>query len=158
MDERRKRVEAEYAGFWIRLLAYIIDWLVICVVSAIFSGVFWMFTFPLWGWHWGGGWGEAPIQFWRLAIIWFVAAAYFTVFWAIRSETLGMLLLRLRIVHADGTRLKSDWETALLRLLGYLLCWVTAGLLFLWIAFDERRQGIQDKIANTYVVELPPKL
>jgi uncharacterized RDD family membrane protein YckC len=158
MEEQRGRIEAEYAGFWIRLLACLIDCLVICVVSAILSGVFWMFTFPFWGWHWGNGWDKAPFEVWRMIFAWFVAAAYFTVFWALRSETLGMMLLRLRIVHADGTRLKGDWEAALLRFLGYFLCWATAGLLFLWVAFDERKQGFQDKIANTFVVRLPPKL
>ena len=152
------RVEAEYAGFWIRLLACLIDLAVIFVVSAIFSRVFWMFAFPFWVWHWGSGWGESPFEFWSAIFAWFVAAAYFTVFWALRSETLGMLVLRLRIVRADGTRLKRDWDAALLRFLGYFICWATAGLLFLWIAFDERKQGLHDKIANTFVVRLPPKL
>ncbi len=158
MEEQKERVEAEYAGFWIRLLAYLIDWLVICVVSAIFSGVLRMFAFPFWGWHWVSGWDGPPFEFWRMIFAWFVAAAYFTILWALRSETLGMLVLRLRIVHVDGTRLKRDWEAALLRFLGYFICWATAGLLFLWVAFDERKQGLHDKIANTFVVRLPPRL
>jgi uncharacterized RDD family membrane protein YckC len=155
MQKQINHVEAEYAGFWIRLLAYLIDLAAICVVSAIFSGVFWMFAFPFLGWHWGSGGDGTPFEFWRAIFAWFVAAAYFTVFWALRSETLGMLVLRLRIVHADGTRLRNDWEAALLRLLGYFICWVTAGLLFLWVVFDARKQGLHDKIANTYVVKLP---
>ena len=155
MEEQKGRVEAEYAGFWIRLLAYLIDWLAIGVLSAIFSGVFWIFAFPFWGWHWGGGGDDAQFEFWRMILACFVAAAYFTVFWALRSETLGMLVLRLRIVHADGTRLRNDWDAALLRFLGYFICWATVGLLFLWVAFDERKQGLHDKIANTFVVRLP---
>jgi uncharacterized RDD family membrane protein YckC len=28
---------------------------------------------------------------------------------------------------------------------------------FIWIAFDDRKQGIHDKIAETYVIKLPRK-
>jgi len=88
---------------------------------------------------------------------WPLAAAYFIFFWARRGETPGMMALKIRVVHADGTLLKWDWGAALLRFLGYIICWITLGLLFLWVAFDSRKQGIHDKIADTYVVVLPRK-
>lgn len=156
MEESKKGVPARFAGFWIRLLAYIIDFLVLGIVYWVLNGIFWAFTFPFWGW--GDGWGWPLIPFWTMGFPWWViAAAYFIVFWALRGETLGMMALRLRVVHADGTRLRGDWGAALIRFVGYFICWITAGLLFLWIAFDGRKQGIHDKLADTYVVILPPR-
>ena len=155
MGEGQKRVTAEIAGFWIRLLAYLVDVIVLWAVFAFVSGIFWMFTFPLWGWGWAI-WDAGSCPFWITGFpTWLLGAAYFIIFWAMRSETLGMRILRLRIVHADGTRLKSDWETALLRFLGFLVCWITFGLLFIWVAVDGQKQGFHDKIANTYVVKIP---
>jgi len=156
--EDKKGIEVDYAGFWVRLVAYIIDGLIIGAVSSVIGGILWMFAKPFgllgWGMH-------ADHMIWFQWATWFpswvVTAAYFVVFWAWRGETPGMMVFRLRIVHPDGTRLKWDWRAALIRILGYFLCWITAGLLFLAIAFDSRKQGIHDKFAETYVVVLPKK-
>ncbi len=154
MEEQKEGIAVEYAGFWIRLLAYIIDWMIIGIVNAILSGIFWMLTFPIWAWSWMVDRGEMAISFWPANFL-ALAAAYFICFWARRGETPGMMALKIRAVHADGTEMKWDWGPALLRFLGYVICWITLGLLFLWVAFDDRKQGIHDRIAVTYVVKLP---
>ncbi|MFQ5987264.1 MAG: RDD family protein [Dehalococcoidia bacterium] len=41
-----------------------------------------------------------------------------------------------------------------MRYLGYIVCALTLGIGFLIIAFDDRKQGLHDKIANTYVIPL----
>ena len=156
MEEQKEGIAVEYAGFWIRLVAYIIDWLIIWIIDAVLSGIFWIFTFPFWAWGWMVDRGGMTIDFWPANFpVLAIAAAYFICFWARRGETPGMMALKIRAVHADGTEMKWDWGPALLRFLGYVICWITLGLLFLWVAFDERKQGIHDKIADTYVVKLP---
>ena len=158
MEEQKEGIAVEYAGFWIRLGAYLIDWIVIWIIDAILGAIFWMFTFPFWAWGWAADWGGMAPPFWLMNFpTWPLAAAYFICFWARRGETPGMMALKIRVVHADGTFLKWDWGAALLRFLGYIICWITLGLLFLWVAFDSRKQGIHDKIADTYVVVLPRK-
>ena len=158
MEEQKEGIAVKYAGFWIRLVAFIIDWIVIAIIGAILGGIFWMFTFPFWIWGWVADGGEMMQPFWFTNFpMWAITAAYFICFWARKGETPGMMALKIRMVHADGTNFKWDWGQALLRFLGYILCWITLGLLFLWVAFDGRKQGIHDKIADTYVVKLPRK-
>ena len=149
MEEQKEGIAVKYAGFWIRLVAFIIDWIVIAIIGAILGGIFWMFTFPFWIWGWVADGGEMMQPFWFTNFpMWAITAVYFICFWARKGETPGMMALKIRAVHADGTNLKWDWGQALLRFLGYILCWITLGLLFLWVAFDGRKQGIQDKILS----------
>jgi uncharacterized RDD family membrane protein YckC len=39
--------------------------------------------------------------------------------------------------------------------LGYIVSALTLYIGFIWVAFDEHKQGLHDKIADTYVVKLP---
>lgn len=78
-----------------------------------------------------------------------VFVAYCAVSWALIGRTLGMMLLGLRVVKADGEP-PGVWRSVV-RALGY---WVSAILMlgFIWIALDQRRQGFHDKLAGTVVV------
>ncbi len=88
---------------------------------------------------------------WLIALLGtFFGLLYFIFFWVIASFTPGMALLGLRVIRTNGQHLGVG--RAILRLIGY---WVSALPLFLgfiWILFDNRRQGWHDKIAQTYVV------
>ena len=155
---------AEYAGFWMRLGAYLIDWIALGVASLVLSSIFGLFTFPFvfWGWAPMADHMMAYQPLWVLLgriigfCIWMaMPAVYFICFWALRGQTPGMMALRIRVIRTDGS--PADWAAAVVRFLGYIICWFTAGLLFLWIAFDGRKQGIHDKMANTYVIKVPQK-
>jgi len=109
--------EMEYAGFWIRLLAYLIDVILLSIVS----------------------WG-------------FVNVLYFIGLWAWRGQTLGQIAADIKVVGTDGR--PADLRIAVLRYLGYWVCALTLGIGFLIIAFDARKQGLHDKIADTCVVRV----
>ena len=111
------QIQMEYAGFWIRLAAWLIDVILLSIIS----------------------WGIANV-------------AYFIGLWAWRGQTLGQIVANVKVVRADGKRV--DLRTAVLRFLGYIVCVLTLGIGFLMVAFDERKQGLHDKIANTYVIRL----
>src|SRR3990167_4194480 len=90
--------ELEYAGFWVRVGASIIDTLIICVI-----------TFPLlisiYGWGYFGGTQTkiiaGPADF---LISWVLPAVGVIVFWMLKQATPGKLALSLRIVDADTGR------------------------------------------------------
>lgn len=117
-----------YAGFWIRFLAYIIDGILLSVVSSV------LFS------------GPAYSDFGYL-----VTALYFGGFWMWKAATPGGMLLGLKVVSVDGSPLTA--KTVLLRLVGCLLSTVALGIGFIWAGFDTQKQGWQDKIAKTYVVK-----
>ena len=43
-----------------------------------------------------------------------------------------------------------------LRTLGYLLSFATCGAGFLWVLFNQRKQALHDRIANTVVIDDGP--
>ena len=79
-----------------------------------------------------------------------LVAGYYIFFWVFAGYTPGKAFMGIRIITTDGR--KISFFRALLRYFAYFL---SAGLLFLgflWILIDDRRQGWHDKIAGTYVI------
>jgi uncharacterized RDD family membrane protein YckC len=68
----------------------------------------------------------------------------------ISGFTPGKALLGLRVVRTDGRPVNLG--RAVLRLIAYLIAALPLFLGFIWILFDNRRQGWHDKIARTYVI------
>lgn len=77
-------------------------------------------------------------------------SVYGVVAWSINGETVGDMLLGLRVVRADGRRLSLG--RAFMRLIGAYISGLALFLGFLWALFDGRRQGWHDKLAGTVVV------
>lgn len=84
------------------------------------------------------------------------AAFYFTVFIAwFDGQTLGKKLLGIRVIKLDGSPIRL-WA-AFGRYGGYAAGFTTGLLGFLQIFWDANRQGIQDKISSTVVIDLVKK-
>jgi uncharacterized RDD family membrane protein YckC/cytoskeletal protein CcmA (bactofilin family) len=115
------------AGFWIRMLALLID---IILVGVALS----------WVHHGGSGF---------LLLL----AAYGAIMWKFKGTTVGGIVCDLKVVRIGGGPL--DWGTAIVRALGCFLSLVVAGLGFIWIAVDHEHQAWHDKIAGTVVVRVP---
>ena len=116
-----------YAGFWIRFLAYIIDAVALSVISGLLL--------------------DTPANGSGLLI----PALYFGAFWMWKAASPGSMLLGMRVVSVDGKPLNI--QQVALRLVGYLVSAVVLGIGFITIAFDDKKQGWADKIAKTYVVK-----
>ncbi len=133
---------AEYAGFWQRFAAFVIDWLIVSVISV-----------PLMALFLGAGFFslEAAAGAWDLATALVVAVAVIG-FWRYCGATPGKIAMDVRIVDA-----KTGGRPATARLVVRFLCYFVSAaplcLGFIWIAIDRRKQGWHDKIAGTVVVE-----
>ena len=77
-------------------------------------------------------------------------ALYQFVFQATVGQTLGMRLLKLRVVDVYGE--PPSYPRAGLRTAAYLASAATLFLGFWWIGFDAEKRGLHDWIAGTYVI------
>jgi len=142
-----------YAGFTSRLLAALIDIALIVVVLALGSTLLTTTVNVL-------GLGDRFDAFISsTGILMGVLTAinglvfvfgYLFLFWLLAGQTLGMMLLGLRIISRTGGRL--TFRRAVLRILGYIIFPVVFFLGFLWILVDDKREAWHDKLAGTYVV------
>ncbi len=152
-------ITVEYAGFWMRFAAHVIDGLILGSIVLAISMIALYFgdTFD------NGYIIPVSDPFLRDTLYWqqllitaIVYLPYHIGFWLWRGQTPGKMVLNLKIVRSDGNRL--DLLRAVVRYAG----WFATGfflfsILYLWIAFDGRKQGIHDKLAGTCVVKLPPR-
>ena len=63
--------------------------------------------------------------------------------------------MSIKIIRTDSSPL--DLRYSFIRFLGSMLCVATLGIGFIMVAFDSHKQGMHDKMADTYVVKLPVK-
>ena len=77
-----------------------------------------------------------------------VSVFYDIGFWMLSGQTSGKRILGVRVMRADGKRLRLG--NAIRRQVGY---WISTILYlgFIWILFDNKRQGFHDKIGGTIV-------
>jgi uncharacterized RDD family membrane protein YckC len=79
------------------------------------------------------------------------AWAYFVVTTALTGGTLGKHATGLRVVGTDLAR--PGWVTVLFReVVGRIIVTASLGIGYLWAAFDPRKQGWHDRIADTLVL------
>jgi uncharacterized RDD family membrane protein YckC len=156
----RESYTVDYAGFWLRIAAFIIDGAILWGLNYALNGIWNIAT----GVGWSGGtveqFGETittTVSHWgmRVLVIFLVQAVYFVIFWGWRGQTPGKMALRIKIARFDGSRI--GWSGAFLRYCGYIISTLIIFIGFFWIPFDGRRQGIHDKIAETFVIRVPRK-
>ena len=113
------------AGFWKRLLASILDLLLVAVAL---------------------GWLVGPF-------LPFVFLAYLVAMWAWKGTSIGKIVLGLKIVRTDGQPI--NFAIALVRGLSSCFSAMVLFLGFFWAGWDREKQSWHDKIAGTVVVEVP---
>jgi uncharacterized RDD family membrane protein YckC len=152
----------EFAPHGARLVAYIVDGIIITVVLTVITVI----AFVVLG---------AGIRFepgtnqidpdsissgqWLVFVILFLVASviallYFPFFWVRSGQTPGMRPFDLRVVRdRDGAPI--GWGTALLRLVGLWVAGAVFYLGYIWIFIDKRHRGWQDLIAGTVMIKRP---
>ena len=139
-----KNDKLEFAGFWIRVLASIIDTILIMVI-----------TYPLLTLIYGIDYWASDsflIGFWDLLISYILPAIAVILFWVYRSATPGKILLGLHIISLGDTK-KLSVGQSIGRYFAYFPSMLCLFIGIIWVAFDKRKQGWHDKLANTAVVK-----
>ena len=85
-----------------------------------------------------------------LSLLTGIAMAYLLIFQILVGRTLGMRLLKIKIIDVYGDR--PSPARCVARCAGYLAGVATLFLGFLWMGFDSEKRGLQDWIAGTYVI------
>ncbi|RJQ38382.1 RDD family protein [Candidatus Microgenomates bacterium] len=133
-----------YAGFWLRFKASLIDGLIIVPIVFVFSG-YYVFQ-------------EQTVQnvivseVEGLIATIFMTAYYIIMYAEYNGQTLGKRIAGIKVIMEDGS--KITYGKAFLRTItGY----TSAAVLFLgylWVIWSKKKQTWHDKIAQTVVVKV----
>ena len=139
----------DYAGFVTRAIAFAIDVAIIDLVAATVAIVVGLgisaFEVP-------DGDRDRDDDVGGLAFLaWFVG--YFATFWSTTGQTPGARVMGVRVVCAGGQPVHL--RAAIVRLAGMALAAIPLFAGFLLILIDDRRRGLQDRLARTVVVYAP---
>ena len=141
--------DEHYAGYWRRVLALVID-------ALFFATLSYLLMYILYGAEYFEWLKESPGIFesyagWDALINNALPIAITLICWVKLMGTPGKLLLGCQVVDAD-TLQPVTMGQAVLRYVGYFVSLLPLGLGFFWIAWDKRKQGFHDKMANTLVI------
>ncbi len=136
MNVNRPAAPFQYAGFWRRVGATLIDSLLFTIIIGLLMGPVVMGA----GLLTSDGLVRTAVGFLLTIILWLKFLG-----------TPGKLLLDCQVVDADSFKPMSVKQAAL-RYIAYLASILPLLLGFLWVARDKRKQAFHDKIANTVVL------
>lgn len=152
------RGDVVYAGFWRRWAAWVVDsilvgmanYAVLMIVAVVFGLGFGAFASP----SNSGDFGVAQVA--TLIAIYVSGPTLSALYYVFQESseaqaTLGKRLFGIKVTDADGHRLSR--KHALGRWFSHLLCYVTAYIGYLVVAFTDRKQGLHDMAAGTLVVD-----
>lgn len=124
-----------YAGFWRRLAANLLDGVLYFSFITPFVYLFNSFFF-------------SARNIFDIELIVVVLVIYL---WVHNGATPGKCLMECKVVDA-ATRRPISWRQAGLRFIAYLASILSLCVGFLWIIWDKHKQGFHDKIAGTVVI------
>ena len=132
------------SGFWIRLLAWLID--SVALLAAEMAVVAVLPGLSLARYQDGSEftWTYNQISF-------FLGIAYYTLAVSLFSTTIGKRLLGLYVLRRDGS--KVSFPRALFRYLAYIPSYLLLCIGFLMIGFSRDKRGLHDLICDTVVVK-----
>jgi uncharacterized RDD family membrane protein YckC len=140
--------ELEYVGFWLRVVAALIDTVLVALVcmpllTFVYGTDYWTST-------------EAILGPADVLINFVLPAVAVVLFWIYRQATPGKMAVGARIVDARSGGAPSTGQLVG-RYLAYYVSILPLLLGLFWVGWDRRKQGFHDKLANTVVVRTTRK-
>lgn len=157
---KREAATVHVVGFWKRLLAAAIDFSIVIPASLLMT----LLVTKIAGVHLPPSnihltdidqWLDLALRTDPALVTAFVmliaiGMTYLLVFQIVLGRTLGMRVLRMKVIDVYGERPSPARCCA--RTAGYLASVATLFLGFLWMGFDSEKRALQDWIAGTYVI------
>ena len=154
--------KVEYAGFWWRFLAYIIDDLIIGAVSWIFAlPILALFGISMYSFKEAGLNPDdaellilpiilASSTFGLLATV--TQWLYFALMESSKHQgTLGKMVLKIKVTDVEGKRITFARATG--RYFGKLLSGMILMIGYIMAGFTEKKQALHDILASCYVIK-----
>lgn len=140
--------EVIYAGFFVRLSAYLVDSLIVGAALLVLRVVFYILTLFL-----PDGIRQTEILFSYTLIdiiLYFAHAAYFVALTYCTGTTLGKRLFHLRVI-STGTE-TSLWNLIYRETIGRFLSSVFVCAGYIVAGIDREKRGVHDMLADTRVI------
>ena len=138
------------AGFWIRFVAYLIDSL---ILGAVQFGIGLALGFA--GGAMSGFGGDDSFAMgmvtWLCGMV--IGITYAVFFTGYNGQTPGKMAMRIQVIRTDGTPM-SYMRAFLREVVGKFASALILGIGYLMVGFDRNKQGLHDKIADTFVIKL----
>jgi uncharacterized RDD family membrane protein YckC len=152
--------QTTYAGFWIRLVARIIDAVIVGIPFGIIIGAFavigGLFASNSDSSNQNAQGATAAVLGGTFILLYLIAGVaqigYWIYFWGSSGSTLGMRMLHLKVVDAV-TGGPIGYARATIRFLMSIVNTWACYIGWIWVAFDPRKQGWHDKVANSVVLQ-----
>ncbi|MCD6188133.1 MAG: zinc-ribbon domain-containing protein [Desulfuromusa sp.] len=138
------------AGFWIRLVAAIIDTLIVFVLQFLLGSLLALAGFATVG----GGEGAVTNMAILIQLFGFVLSlTYYVFFTGYCGQTPGKMALRIKVIRCDGSSLGYG-KAAFREIPAKFIAGIIFGIGYVMVAFDDQKQGLHDRMADTYVIKL----
>jgi uncharacterized RDD family membrane protein YckC len=121
------------ASFGERLVAFIIDWVIMAVVGFILGLIL-----------------QNQLLSSLIGIV--VGLAYYIGFWTTQGATLGKMAMSLKVIDKNTGGL-IDPGKGFLRYIGYIISAIPIFLGYFWMLWDPQKETWHDKISGTRVVK-----
>lgn len=138
-----------YAGFFVRLAAYLIDWLIVGSVLLVVRLPIWIATFS------GADFLSKDFIFQYSAadiVLYCLKVLYFTLMTYYSGSTLGKKLFQLQVVSADKERKPTLFEIVFRESVGKFLSGLIIYVGYFMIGIDKDKRGLHDILSDTRVI------
>ncbi len=137
----------DYAGFWVRFGAKLIDGIIVWVVQMVAI----LALSPLLGFNMFSSEPPANLAFLMIYPFSFAASIFYSVWFVGKyAATPGKMALGLKIVTSEGEPV--TYKKALARFFAEMLSSIICGIGYIMAAFDEQKRSLHDHICDTRVI------
>ena len=141
-----------YGGFWIRVVAFIIDAIIVRVVLAPVGAIFGLGGLAMGGFGHGG---FLPLHLLGGGVMLLLTVAGSWLYEAFMlssgyQATLGKMIFGMKVTDLNGQRISFERATG-----RHFAKWLSSIILFIgyiMVGFTERKQGLHDMLAGTLVM------